>query len=79
MSGYPSNAHQQALIQSNYDAIFYNSFDKDHNETLSEQFDGVLKFPLNSATGGYCWPQGFQEDNLYEDSDGPIFWDQKTN
>ena len=39
----------------------------------------LLTFPLNSGTNGYCWPKGFQEDNLYQDSDGPIFWDKQLN
>lgn len=33
---------------------------------------------MESGAKGYCWPQGFQEDELYQDSDGPIFWDKEN-
>ena len=31
---------------------------------------------MSIGAKGYCWPKGFQEDFLYEDTDGPIFWDR---
>ena len=43
------------------------------------QDSDLTAIPLNSGTNGYCWPKGFQEDNLYQDSDGTIFWDKEIH
>jgi hypothetical protein len=33
---------------------------------------------MNSGINGYSWPQGFQQDALYQDLEGPIYWSKEN-